>query len=120
MEEILDLGAVLANRKKPEELIDMHNYILDALMLTGIPGAVILILFTILLVTRMVKVFFSTKPEVCMSLKILTLPIAMLLVDNMMETHIFRADYAHSFLFFAISGAFLAWSYEVLPCTKKK
>ena len=120
MEEILDLGAVLANRKNPEELIDMHNYIYDALMLTGIPGAVILILFTILLVTRMVKVFFSTKPEVSMGLKILTLPIAMLLVDNMMETHIFRADYAHSFLFFAISGAFLAWSYEVLPCTKKK
>lgn len=120
MEDVKEVCGKLANMKEPDNNGHMHNYIYDALMLTGIPGAVILILFTILLVTRMVKVFFSTKPEDSMGLKILTLPIAMLLVDNMMETHIFRADYAHSFLFFAISGAFLAWSYEVLPCTKKK
>jgi len=99
---------------------NMHNFLYDALMLTGLPGAVLLLMFSIFLVIRMVKVFFSTKPEITMALKILTLPIATLLIDNMMEAHIFKADYVHCFLFFAITGVFLAWSYEVLPRTKKK
>jgi len=98
----------------------MHNFIYDALMLTGLPGALILIVFTVFLLIRMIKVFFSTEKAVPLQLKLLTLPIAVLLLDNMMEACILRYAIMTSILFFVISGIFLAWSYEVLPGTKKK
>lgn len=119
-EEVRKLYDQMLNREPTQSNGNMHNFLYDALMLTGLPGAVLLLLFSIFLVIRMVKVFFSTKPEVTIGLKILTLPIAMLLIDNMMEAHIFKVDYVHCFLFFAIVGVFLAWSYEVLPRVKKK
>jgi len=120
MERVVEICTELANRKVPDVNSQMHNFLLDSLLLTGIPGALTLLLFTIFVVIRMVKVFFSADGSVPMQLKLLTLPLAFLFVDNMMEAHIFRYALVTSILFFFICGIFLAWSYEVLPAKKRK
>lgn len=118
MERVAELADEIAGPDSPGANAQMHNFILDSLMLTGLPGALILIVFTLFLVIRMVRVFFSATAP--MQLKLLTLPVAMLLVDNMMEAHILRYDIMPSILFFFITGTFLAWSYEVLPGKEKQ
>lgn len=120
MERVSDVRVELYTLNPNSRNEQMHNYILDSLMLTGVPGALILIIFTMFLVVRMVRVFFSADPAVPFQLKLLTLPIVMLLLDNMAEAHIFRYAIMPSILFFLICGVFLAWSYEVLPGAKKK
>jgi len=110
----------LAAGQVNENNSQMHNFILDPLLLTGLPGMLAIVLFTLFLVSRMIRVFFSTNEEVPFQLKLLSLPIAMLLVDNLMEAHIFRYAIMPSILFFLFSGIFLAWSYEVLSCEKKR
>lgn len=118
MERVAELADEIAGPDSPGANAQMHNFILDSLMLTGLPGALILIVFTLFLVIRMVRVFFSATAP--MQLKLLTLPVAMLLVDNMMEAHILRYDIMPSILFFFITGTFLAWSYEALPGKEKQ
>lgn len=120
MDRVVEVCTVLANRTVPDVNSQMHNYLLDSLLLTGLPGALILIIFTVFLLIRMIKVFFSRDAAVPFQLKLMVLPIAMLLVDNMMEAHIFRIALAQCLLFFFITGVFLAWSYEVLPSTGKR
>lgn len=95
--------------------IHMHNFLFDSLLLTGVVGFVLLLVFTILLTIKMVRLFFYTGNEVNIELRLLILPMALLLVDNMMEAHLFRYELAHTSLFFIIAGSFLAWYYELFP-----
>lgn len=118
MKRVLEFSVEISDGQYRQENSQMHNYLFDSLFLTGIPGLIIAIVFTVFLVARMVKVFFSELAPI--ELKLLILPLAAELVDNMMEAHILRYAIMPSILFFFISGTFLAWSYEVLPGRKKR
>lgn len=93
----------------------MHNFLLDSLMLTGLVGLVLLAVFTVLLVVRMVRLFFAPDTQVGFEKKMLTLPIAEILLENTMEAVIFRYTDPISICFFLVAGVFLAYSYELLP-----
>lgn len=116
----MDTVAAICKRIAPDNGASngqMHNYILDALLLTGIPGALLLILFTLMVLWKMLKVFFSDAAS--FENKLLTLPLAFFFMDNLMEAHIFRYALVNSILFFLICGIFLAESYELFPGKKR-
>ena len=105
----------------------MHNYLLQTLMLTGLVGMLLAAAFSVLLVVRMIRLFFSTDPRATLDIKLLTLPVSGILLYGMFETVIFTAsaderaftDFRELF-FFLLAGAVLAWSYELAPPKGKR
>lgn len=95
-----------------------HNVFLETLMLTGLPGLLLALAFTLILVWRMVRVFFAAGAE--LSVKLLTLPLATVLLKNMGETTLLRYDDIANYVFFLAAGAFLAFSYELIPEKSRK
>ncbi len=80
----------------------MHNFLLQVLMMTGIPGFLLVLAFVVLLLLRMIRLFFSRKtdlPEI-----LLVCPPAGLLVHFMLEAGLFTAIDVRSLFFFLISG----------------
>ena len=97
----------------------MHNSYLEAMVLTGLPGLAITILFSLLLVGRMIRVFFSADPRLGMAVKVLTIPLTGFFIYSMMESEIFFNTEFTALFFYLLAGMLLAWSYEVLPPKKK-
>ncbi len=103
----------------------MHNYLIQVLMLTGLIGFLLVLAFSVLVVIRMIRLFFSRHPDATMAIKSLTLPVSGILVYGMLETVIFTAsaderaltDFRELF-FFLVTGIMLAWSYELEPGKK--
>ncbi len=100
----------------------MHNYLLQVLMLTGLPGFLLVLAFTVLVVIRMFRLFFS---RASLAVKSLTFPVGGVLIYGMLETILFTAsaderaltDFRELF-FFLVCGVMLAYSYEVAPAKK--
>ena len=103
----------------------MHNYLLQVLMLTGVVGFLLVFVFSVLLVWRMIRLFFADHPSATIAVKSLTLPVSGILVYGMLETVIFTAsaddraltDFRELF-FFLLAGVVLAYSYEYTPPKK--
>ena len=94
-----------------------HNYLIETLFLTGIPGLLLMIAFSVILVVRMVKVFFS--PDAGLFPKLLTIPLAANLLKGMGEATLIFHDSVDNditnYIFFLAAGIFLAYSYELFP-----
>ena len=98
----------------------MHNLWLQVLMLTGLPGLLLVLAFCILLVWRMLRLFFSEAAG--LAVKILTFPLVGTLIYGMFETILFtqcaddraNTDFRELF-FFLVAGIVLAYSYELVP-----
>ena len=105
----------------------MHNYLLQVLMLTGLVGLLLAAAFSVSLVVRMVRLFFTDNPGADLSIKVLTLPLSGVLIYGMFETILFTAsaderaltDFRELF-FFLVAGMVLAWSYELAPAKKRR
>ena len=97
----------------------MHNVLLQVLMLTGIPGFLLVLAFMVLLIRRSVKLFFSAAPVM---IRVLVLPISGVLFYGLFETILFTdsadqralTDFRELF-FFLLAGIVLACSYEYSP-----
>ena len=104
----------------------MHNYLIQTLMLTGLIGFLLVLVFSVLLVRRMLRLFFSRNPGATTAIKTLTLPVSGILLYGMLETVIFTnsaddravTDFRELF-FFLLAGFVLAWSYELEPEKKQ-
>ncbi len=80
----------------------MHNFLLQVLMLTGIPGFILVLAFCVLLLIRMVRVFFSERLSIAE--KTLVLPLAGLLIYYMLEAGLFTETGVQTLFFFLIAG----------------
>jgi len=104
----------------------MHNFLLQVFMLTGLPGFLLVLAFTVLLVRRMILLFFSRSVPLCE--KLLTLPLTGMFLYSMFETLIFTdsADARslttdiRELMFFLLAGIVLAYSYEYFPAKRHK
>lgn len=104
----------------------MHNYLLQVLMLTGLIGFLLVLTFSVLVVIRIIRLFFSAHPGATIAVKTLTLPVSGILVYGMLETVIFTAsaderaltDFRELF-FFLVTGVMLAYSYAFEPPKKR-
>ena len=105
----------------------MHNLWLQVLMLTGLPGFLLVLAFCILLIWRMLRLFFSQNPAADIAVKILTFPLAGVMIYGMFETILFtqcaddraNTDFRELF-FFLLAGIVLAYSYELAPKKDRK
>lgn len=98
--------------------LNTHNYLVEALMLTGILGFLLLLAFTLILVIRMVRVFFCDGAD--MPGKLMVVLLTTTLVKNMGEAMLMRSDDVTNYVFFLAAGAFLAFSYELIPEKSRK
>lgn len=98
--------------------LNTHNYLVEALMLTGILGFLLLLAFTLILVIRMVRVFFCDGAD--MPEKLMVVLLTATLVKNMGEAMLMRSDDITNYVFFLAAGVFLAFSYELFPEKSRK
>jgi len=105
----------------------MHNFLLQTLLLAGLPGMLLALAFTVMMVIRMLKLFFSRLPDVSMAIKMLTLPLSGIFVYGMFEIILFTASADERAItdfrelcFFLLAGIFLGYYYEFFPKRNKK
>ena len=106
----------------PIPFFHMHNFLLETFMLTGLMGFLLVAFFCLRLVIRMLHLFFTPDRRVSLADKVLTIPLAGILLYGMFEVVIFTAcsdkrapTDMRELSFFIIAGIVLACSHEVLP-----
>ena len=95
-------------------------------MLTGIVGFLLALAFTVLMVIKMIRLFFSRHPHATTAVKTLTLPLSGIFIYGMFEIILFTAsaddrsvtDFRELF-FFLLAGIFLSYYYEIFPAKKR-
>ena len=86
-----------------------HNMFLNVLMLTGIPGLIVVFAFLYLLVKKMLILLFSRKLEASLIEKTLTIPLIGLIgYSATLEVLLFTETDIRAFAFFFIAGIMLA------------
>lgn len=106
----------------PIPFTHMHNFLLEVFMLTGLPGFLLVAAFCLLLVLRMLHLFFTKDPRIGLAEKTLTIPLAGILLYGMFEVVIFTAcgdrrapTDMRELSFFIIAGIVLGYSHDILP-----
>lgn len=89
------------------EIYHMHNAWIEMLLLGGLPGLLLYLLFTILLVNRCIFLYF--KKDAKMSHRLLAIAPAILLIHALMETYPSFAGTSMDFIFFLLSGAVISY-----------
>lgn len=116
----------IPNQYQSYPYFHMHNFLLQTLMLTGVPGFLLVLAFTLMLVLRMLYYFFSGHSAANLASKVLTLPLAGIFVYGMFETILFTQSADNRALtdfrelcFFLLAGIFLGYYYEIFPTGNK-
>ena len=97
-----------------------HNYLIQALMFLGLPGFLLLLGFSLLLVRRTVLLFFSPASRADLAVKCLCLPVTASLVYGMFESVIFTDAESRSLLCALFCGLLLGFSRDVCPPKEKR
>lgn len=85
----------------------MHNYFFQTLLLTGLPGFLLVLAWTVLIVVRMIRVFFSRAASVPLHIAFLTIPMTGMFIYNQLEYELFPAWDSSTKAFLLIAGVFL-------------
>ena len=104
-----DVNRILQTQVNPnvkEYKNHMHNSFMQVLMLCGLPGLLLMLAWTVLMVKNMFKVFFSKSHS--LEVKFLTVPIASFFVISLAEIYLFASLDSVSMAFYLIAGVFLA------------
>ena len=95
---------------------NMHNYLFQSILQTGLPGFLLLLGWTLLIVVRMIRVFFSRGASaVPLSFAFLTIPMTGMFLFSSMEYELFPAWDACTQAFLLLTGAFLGMYREYYP-----
>ncbi len=95
---------------------NMHNYLFQSILLVGLPGFLLVLAWTLLIVVRMVRVFFSRGASaVPFSFAFLTIPMTGMFVFCSMEYELFPAWDASTQAFLLLTGVFLGMYREFYP-----
>lgn len=115
-EHLMDYAAQTEGlqRRPPQH---MHNFLLQVLMLTGVPGLLLVLAFCILLVLRMLRLFFAAPEEAGFADRTLILSVTCYLLYHMLETGIFTFLDIRGVTFFLLAGMVLGSARE-LPAKK--
>ncbi len=110
----------IANSYFEREYGHMHNSYVQVLHFAGLPGLIIVIAFTVLLLIDSVKLYFSESVKADMAVKTLVLFLPGMFIYNMLETSVFAFLDMRSMVLFLAAGAVIAYSYELCPPGVKK
>ena len=106
---------ILHNEVAPtvkEHKSHMHNSFMQTLMLFGLPGLLLVLAWTVLMVKKMLRLFFSKVAP--LHDKFLTVPLAGIFLVSLAEVFIFCSIDTIAIVFYLIAGAFLSRYYEIL------
>ena len=92
-----------------------HNFLIQVLILTGIPGLLAILALCLLLVVKAIRLFFSAAEPAEISAKVLVLPVAGSLLYSMFEANLFTATDIRPLFFYLMSGMLLGFYYDVFP-----
>ena len=88
----------------------LHNTYLQVLVFTGIPGFLLVLIFSALLALAILRLLFSDAP---MRVKALTLILIGSFFYNLLEISLFVSADTRAFTAYIIAGAVLAYSREI-------
>ena len=112
------MGVTNAVLHRSTTIAHFHNFLIQTLILTGLPGLLLALAFCVLIVTKGLKRFFSPEPAVSMGVRMLALsPIAAILYA-MFESCLFTDLDIRCLFFFLMSGLLLGSYYDFFPNTK--
>ena len=107
-EDVMEISNQVMPKTKPH----FHNSYLQAFNITGLPGLGLLLAFSLLLVVKIVRLFFSSAP---MEQKVLLMILTGIFSYNLLETSLFVAADTRAFIFYIIAGAVLACYQDRFP-----
>ena len=84
-----------------------QNYLLQVLMLTGLPGFLLVFAMSLLLVIKCVRFFFRDNAEITTAGRILVFPVTASMLYGMFEACFFTITDIRTLYFFLMSGFFL-------------
>lgn len=96
----------------------MHNFFMQVLMTTGIPGLAMILAWTVLLTKNAVKLFFCSENKAGLNIKFLTIPIAAMFIYSLAETFLISKFDVSGIASFMLTGFFVSFYYEVFPSKK--
>ena len=95
---------------------NMHNYLFQSILLTGLPGFLLVLAWTLLIIVRMLRVFFSRGASaVSFPVAFLTIPMTGMFVFCSMEYELFPAWDTCTQGFLLLTGVFLGMYREYYP-----
>ncbi len=93
----------------------MHNFLFQTILQTGLPGFLLVLAWTLLIVVRMIRVFFSRGESVPLSVAFLTIPMTGMFLFCSMEYELFPAWDTSTQAFLLLTGVFLGMYREYFP-----
>lgn len=88
-----------------------HNFILQVLIFTGLPGLLLILALVILVVIKAVRLFFSRDEKAETAVKLLALPITGTLIYSLFESCLFTGMEVRPLYFYILCGALLGFYY---------
>ena len=98
--------------KEGKHMTHYQNYLIQVLIVTGLPGLLLAASFSILLVIKSVKSFFCCGEKLSLPHKTLVLPIAASMAYMMFEIGLFTTTDLRTLFFFLMSGIFAGGYYD--------
>ena len=98
--------------KEGKHITHYQNYLIQVLIVTGLPGLLLAASFSILLVIKSVKSFFCCGEKLSLPHKTLVLPIAASMAYMMFEIGLFTTTDLRTLFFFLMSGIFAGGYYD--------
>ena len=105
-----DAGMALVNAKLPKPVVHCHNFLLQCLLLAGLPGFLLIFAFCVFLLAAAIRLLFSGVPP---TMKLLTLPVLSSLLFGQFEAGFFNYTDARTLFFYLICGLLLGTYYDV-------
>ena len=111
-------GLVLVNEYLPEPVAHCHNFLLQTLLLTGLPGFALILLFCIFVTAAALRLLCT--PSLPLPQRILALPVLSSLLFGQFESGFFNYTDARTLFFYLICGVMLGTYYDCFPARKKE
>lgn len=107
MDAVNEIRLNLFNYPKPTS--HMHNMFFEVLMITGFPGLLLVLCWSLLMVKKIIIIFFSKTIGNNLIVKSLTIPIAGIFIFNLMEIVVFGKLDIIGMCFFILAGIFVGY-----------
>ena len=104
-----DAGMALVNAKLPKSVVHCHNFLLQTLLLAGLPGFLLILAFCVYLLAAAIRLLFSEAP---LTAKLLALPVLSSLLFGQFEAGFFNYTDARTLFFYLLCGLLLGTYYD--------
>ena len=108
-----DEGLALVNAHLVKPMAHCHNFLLQTLLLTGLPGFLLVLAFCVLLLAAALRLLCT--PRAALPLRLLSLPVLSSLLFGQFEAGFFNYTDARTLFFYLICGMLLGTYYDLFP-----